>query len=323
LVLEIKKLGLHYVEKGIRVINLIISQMNLNRLSTNPAKLSQCLAAKLKEDISELLSVASNLEVKNGKTLIKSLNKYYTGRGNKVYILDKNGLLLYSFDSISKCAKFLGISGGTVSKRLVDNKPVIVGSKEFFISKPPTGASVLFIKSLAKFFIKNMPEGVVEIYRVILSKQKVNPGPKLVYMKSTSYTEIFVGLDQFLPLWPVASIPFFYLIIQNKKRVRNYRPLPYLVCLCSSVSYYSNTSNNILRIFTKTSPCARIAPRWVAALEGRTIKTKSLSHVTSRWDIKLFSTYRQTVNSQNVNSKSKLAFILPNFDGAKRIGPHN
>jgi hypothetical protein len=65
-----------------------------------------------------------------------------------------------------------------------------------------------------------------------------------------------------------------------------------------------------------------LAPRWVAALEGRTIKTKSLSHVT-RWDIKLFSTYRQTVNSKNVNSKSKLAFILPNFDGAKRIGPHN
>lgn len=136
LVLEIKKLGLHYVEKGIRVINLIISQMNLNRLSTNPAKISPCLPAKLKEDISELLSGASNLEVKDGKTLIKSLNKYYTGRGNKVDIRDKNGLLLYSFDSISKCAKFLGISGGTVSKRLVDNIPVIVGSKEFFISKP-------------------------------------------------------------------------------------------------------------------------------------------------------------------------------------------
>lgn len=52
-----------------------------------------------------------------------------------------------------------------------------------------------------------------------------------------------------------------------------------------------------------------------------------MSHLTpaaQKWgDIKLFSTYRQNVNSQNVNRKSKLAFILPNFDGAKRIGPHN
>lgn len=135
-VLELKKLGLHYVEKGIRVINLILSQMNLNRLSTNSAKLSPCLQAKLKEDIYELLSGASNLEVKNGKTWIKSLNRYYTVVERiKVNILDKNGLLLYSFDSTSKCAKFLGISGHTVRRRLVDNKPVIVGSKEFFISK--------------------------------------------------------------------------------------------------------------------------------------------------------------------------------------------
>lgn len=134
----------------------------------------------------------------------------------------------------------------------------------------------------------------------MLSKQKVNPGPKLVYMKSTSYTEIFVDLDQaILPLWPVASIS-------------NYRPYP-IVCLCSSVSYYSNTSNNILRMFQFS--------------EGKRIATKSLSHLTpaaQKWgDIKLFSTYRQNVNSQNVNRKSKLAFILPNFDGAKRIGPHN
>lgn len=112
-------------------------------------------------------------------------------------------------------------------------------------------------------------------------------------MKSTSYIEIFVGLDQFLPLWPV--------------------------CLCSSVSYYSNTSNNILRMFTKFS----VAPEGL----GKTITRKSLSHVTPRasgwWDIKLFSTSRKYLSSKTVNRKSKLAFILPNSDGAKRIGPHN
>ena len=136
-VLELKKLGLHWLEEGVRVINLILSQINLNRLSTNPARLSPIQLDKLRRDIDKLLSGPSNLEIKaDGRIFIKSLNKYYTGSGNiKVNLIGKNGLLNHSFDSISECAKFLGFSAGTVTNRLRDNKPVKVGSKELFVYK--------------------------------------------------------------------------------------------------------------------------------------------------------------------------------------------
>nr|YP_009568437.1 hypothetical protein [Drechslerella brochopaga]QBL02519.1 hypothetical protein [Drechslerella brochopaga] len=136
-ILKLKKMGLHWEKKGKIVIELIISQMNLNRLSTNAAKLSQPDRVKLTRNIDKLLNGPSNLEIKaNGRIFIKSLNKYYIGGEKiKVNLLDKEGILLNSFDSISECAKFLGISAGTVKDRLWNNKPLKVDSKEFFIQK--------------------------------------------------------------------------------------------------------------------------------------------------------------------------------------------
>jgi hypothetical protein len=122
----------------VRVIELILSQMNLNRLSTNSAtKLSPTQLDNLRRDINKLLSGPSNLETKeDGRIFIKSLNKYYTGSGSiKVNLLDKNGLLHYSFDSISECAKFLGLSAGTVTNRLRNNKPIEWESRELFVHK--------------------------------------------------------------------------------------------------------------------------------------------------------------------------------------------
>jgi len=136
-ILELKKLGLHYVEEGVRVINLIFSQMNLNRLSSNKSRMSQAQKDALQLDIVRLLGGPSNLEIKeDGRVFIKSLNKYYTGSGNiKVELLEKNGLVFNTFDSISECAKFLGLAPRTVTTRLGKNQPVRVGNKELLIKK--------------------------------------------------------------------------------------------------------------------------------------------------------------------------------------------
>lgn len=118
--------------------------MNLNRSSLNPNKLTQIQLTKLRRDIDKLLSGPSNLEIKaDGRIFIKSLNKYSTGGGNiKVDLIDQEGLLKDSFDSISECAKFLGLSAGTVTKRLRDNLPIKVGNQELFVLKKKGGSII-------------------------------------------------------------------------------------------------------------------------------------------------------------------------------------
>jgi len=136
-ILELKNLGIHYTDEGVRVINLILSQMNLKRSSTNETKLSQAQLEQLREDVEKLLSGPSNLEIKeDGRIFIKSLNKYYTGSGNiKVELQDLNGLVLYTFDSISECAKFVGLAPRTVTTRLQKNQQINVDNKELFVKK--------------------------------------------------------------------------------------------------------------------------------------------------------------------------------------------
>lgn len=198
--------------------------MNLNRLSSNPAKLSPIQLEKLRENICKLLSEPSNLEIKaDGRIFIKSLNKYYTGSGNiKADLLDKNGLVHHSFDSISECAKFLGLSAGTVAQRLRDNQPIKVGSK-----------NCLYIKR--------------DRVEVLLSKsagQKL--GPKFIYIKSTSF-----------------------------------RKTPQILGLVFRIRVGFPSRSNA----------------WCK--------------------------YRLPTITRQFHNKAKLAFIYPNFDGAKRIGPHN
>lgn len=111
--------------------------MNLNRSSSNTVRMSQPRKDILQRDIVKLLTVPSNLEVKeDGRIFIKSLNKYYSGSGmTKLELLDKNGLVVNTFASISSCAKFLGIAPATVTSRLQKNKAVIVDNKELFINR--------------------------------------------------------------------------------------------------------------------------------------------------------------------------------------------
>jgi hypothetical protein len=118
-ILMLKEQGHHMSEQGVKLIDLILSQMNNNRLSTNSSQPAIDRALLLAE-ITKLLSGPSNFELRNGRKWIISLNKYYhSSRKNIcVVIKDENGNNLHSFDSLADCAKFLDLDPSTVSKRI-------------------------------------------------------------------------------------------------------------------------------------------------------------------------------------------------------------
>lgn len=116
------------------MIEMILSQMNNNRLSTNLNKLNVDRTL-LESRIDKLLRGPSNLELKeDGRIFIKSLNKYYSDRSNlKVKLQYENGLVLNSFDSMASCAKFLGIYPAKAKKRLEESKPVLFNNTLLYI----------------------------------------------------------------------------------------------------------------------------------------------------------------------------------------------
>lgn len=135
-ILKLRNLGLHYTEEGLKVINLILSQMNNYRLSSY-----KCTApvdrALLQIEIDKLLNGPSNFEKReDGRIFIKSLNRYYSDRIKiKVELKDENGNLLNTFDSMADCAKYLGISSMTVIKRIRTGKPVLFENKSVYVNK--------------------------------------------------------------------------------------------------------------------------------------------------------------------------------------------
>ncbi len=121
-ILKLKELGMHYTDEGVKLIDQILSQMNINRLSTN---------SKPKPDrtfllicINKLLrSGGSNFEIRNGRTFIKSLNKYYSDpKCVKVQLQDKDGKVIQTFGSLSSCWRFLGVYPATVKTWIVKKK---------------------------------------------------------------------------------------------------------------------------------------------------------------------------------------------------------
>ena len=129
-ILMLKEQGHHMSEQGVKLIDLILSQMNNNRLSTNSSQPAIDRALLLAE-ITKLLSGPSNFELRNGRKWIISLNKYYhSSRKNIcVVIKDENGNNLHSFDSLADCAKFLDLDPSTVSKRINKGIPFLLENK--------------------------------------------------------------------------------------------------------------------------------------------------------------------------------------------------
>lgn len=68
----------------------------------------------------KLLASPSNYELQpDGKILIKSTGTYLKSRGNiGVSVFNKDGKLVYEFNSIKECALFFKVSDITINRRL-------------------------------------------------------------------------------------------------------------------------------------------------------------------------------------------------------------
>nr|YP_009254034.1 hypothetical protein [Hypomyces aurantius]ANC62719.1 hypothetical protein [Hypomyces aurantius] len=136
-ILKLKQLGLQYTEKGLEAIHLILNQMNGNRLSSSGSNVDREYLSAL---LDKLFKGPSNLEkLGDGKIYIKSLNKYFnTEARNKisVEIKDENGLVINTFNSITSCAKFYGLSRSTLHRKLHEknNMEIIFENKLYYAS---------------------------------------------------------------------------------------------------------------------------------------------------------------------------------------------
>jgi len=141
-VLNLRNKGAQFTEEGVEVLDLILSQMNNNRLSSSLCSNNSITREQLILKIEDLLNKPSNLEIKeDGRIFIKNLNKFYNpGKGStKVGLFDENGNLENSFDSITACAKHLGVSNDVVSRTLINKgKPVSLDSKVLFVKRIAT-----------------------------------------------------------------------------------------------------------------------------------------------------------------------------------------
>lgn len=137
IVLELKELGRHYEEEGVKVLDKILSTMN--RLSSS--KKEAIDLDLLTKDINSLLSRPSNLEIREpgGRIFIKSLNRYKPGvsknRRIKVKLQDELGIILKKFDTIKSCAEYLGVDPSWAKTLLVKGKPVKIKNKNYFIKE--------------------------------------------------------------------------------------------------------------------------------------------------------------------------------------------
>jgi hypothetical protein len=132
--LRLKEQGHHLSEKGAELIDLILSQMNNNRLSTS-SRQTVVDRALLLAEVNQLLSGPSNFELRNGRKFVISLNKYYHSSRKDicVVIVDENGNNIHSFGSLADCAKFLKVDPSTVSKRKSKGIPFLLENKLAYI----------------------------------------------------------------------------------------------------------------------------------------------------------------------------------------------
>lgn len=133
----LKEQGHHLSNQGVKLIDLILSQMNNNRLSTTASSLPAVDRTRLLAEINLMLNEPSNFGLRNGRKWIISLNKYYNSSRTNicVTITDENGNNLHSFDSLADCAKFLDVDPSTVSKRIQKGIPFLFENKLAYIKR--------------------------------------------------------------------------------------------------------------------------------------------------------------------------------------------
>lgn len=132
LIYKLKERGQHHQEEGVRLLNLLVSQMNNNRLSTSGKPTVD--RNQLLIDITKMLNGPSNFEIKDGRKVIKSSNKLVgVGKQTIVQLLEEKEGIIKTFYSISDCAKHLGVSRTFVYARLKDGKSFLLEEKKVLV----------------------------------------------------------------------------------------------------------------------------------------------------------------------------------------------
>jgi len=126
-------LGLHYLPEGKEIILEILGQMNNCRLSTN--KTLKVDRHELYDKANLLLNTPSNFELlEDGSKLIKSKGTVFSRRSRtKVALLDKEGNVFKTFESMVDCGKFLGIYSSTVKYKIKNKNPVLYNNEYYDI----------------------------------------------------------------------------------------------------------------------------------------------------------------------------------------------
>lgn len=121
-------LGFHYTDEGKSLISSIVNQMNYNRLSTSDVTVDRNL---LHSQVTKLLSGPSNLEIRDGKSFIISLNRNKAvNKSITVQIVDiNNSDILGEYKSYADCAKTLGVPSATVLYRVKKGNAFTFNSK--------------------------------------------------------------------------------------------------------------------------------------------------------------------------------------------------
>lgn len=128
LIFLLKEKGHHYSEDGQKLIELFLSQMNNNRLSTrasgkastkgiNDLSRTQLIAEAIK-----LLDGSSNYEIRDGVKFVVSDNKpiipVHRSKVGVDVVDSESGNILQTFESYHECASFFGVTHPAISYRI-------------------------------------------------------------------------------------------------------------------------------------------------------------------------------------------------------------
>lgn len=144
-IIRIKAKGLHYLPEGAKIIDLLLSQMNNNRLSTSLIKseksnttpiLSRDLLLESVEDLRRRRKPSNYEKQEDGRILIKSENRYYSDKNNiQVIVENLKGETLHRFNSIIECLDTLKITKVKYYNSLNKNTPLVINGEQIIIKR--------------------------------------------------------------------------------------------------------------------------------------------------------------------------------------------